>query len=467
MTLQEALIFIDELLLEEKCLNNLQETIFRYSWEGKTYVEIAVISKYDTDYIKLTGFQLWQLLSKALGEKITKKNFRSILRKHLFRNKQPNNEQKTEKLQKQEKDAFSTKTEDLTTGVFTHVDFSEAVEVSSFYGREQELATLERWIVHEECRLITISGIAGIGKTSLTAKLGEKLCNSSMIVKQNQFDYVIWRSFQNAPPTPESLLNNLISLFIGQQKSDLQQSVSEKISQLLDYLQSYRCLIILDNIEAILASPETEQSKSNGYQDGYEAYEEIFKQVGELRHQSCLVLTSREKPKIIAILEGETLSIRSMQLSGLSFGHAKALLHSKGSFWGSTQDWQTLIQFYDGNPLALKIVGTTIQNLFNGDISKFLAQNITVFGDIEKLIMQQFALLSDTEKKILYWLVINQESRSFSKLKLDMLNIVPPAQLLAKLEALERKSLFKKNDLFTIQPVLMNYITSLLDLSEK
>jgi hypothetical protein len=53
-------------------LNNLQELIFRQSWEGKSYQEITASEGYDPNYIKDVGFKLWQLLSKALREKISK-----------------------------------------------------------------------------------------------------------------------------------------------------------------------------------------------------------------------------------------------------------------------------------------------------------------------------------------------------------------------------------------------------------
>ena len=33
------------------------------------------------------------------------------------------------------------------------IDLGEAIDVSSFYDREPELATLKRWIVQEHCRL--------------------------------------------------------------------------------------------------------------------------------------------------------------------------------------------------------------------------------------------------------------------------------------------------------------------------
>ena len=81
MNIEEALALVDEALKPER-LNDLQELVFRQSWEGKTYQDIGSEAGYDNDYIRLVGFQLWQALSHAFGEKVTKNNFRSILRQY-------------------------------------------------------------------------------------------------------------------------------------------------------------------------------------------------------------------------------------------------------------------------------------------------------------------------------------------------------------------------------------------------
>lgn len=78
MTVEEALEIVD-LVLQYESLNNIQELIFRQSWEEKTYVEIAQSVGYDPDYIRYVGYKLWQILSKALGQKVTKNNFRFVL----------------------------------------------------------------------------------------------------------------------------------------------------------------------------------------------------------------------------------------------------------------------------------------------------------------------------------------------------------------------------------------------------
>ena len=265
----------------------------------------------------------------------------------------------------------------------TRRDFTEAADISVFYGRTEELATLQQWIVEEHYQLIALLGMGGIGKTTLSIRSAEQI--------GHQFDYVIWKSLLHAPPIKD-ILAALIKFLSPQQEIDLSDTTDGQISQLLAYLREQRCLLILDNFEAILQS-----GKRAGYwREGYEEYGKLLRRVGETRHQSTLMLTSREKPREIALLEGETLPVRSLQLEGLSVADGQAILRSK-RLKVSESDSRSLVERYCGNPLALKIVSVTIQDVLAGQVSEFLSQKAAVFGDIRELLEQQFNRLSALE----------------------------------------------------------------------
>jgi uncharacterized protein YjbI with pentapeptide repeats len=84
MTVDEA-ITIAETALNYDRLNKVQEIVFRQSWEGRSYMEIAKSAGYEYDYIKDAGAKLWKLLSKALEEKVKKDNLKSVLKRYLRR----------------------------------------------------------------------------------------------------------------------------------------------------------------------------------------------------------------------------------------------------------------------------------------------------------------------------------------------------------------------------------------------
>ncbi|MEG4961974.1 MULTISPECIES: pentapeptide repeat-containing protein [unclassified Microcoleus] len=84
MTVDEA-IEIAETALNYDRLNKVQELVFRQSWEGRSYGEIAKTTGYQYDYIKATGYELWKLLSQVLGEKVKQNNLKSVLKRYLRR----------------------------------------------------------------------------------------------------------------------------------------------------------------------------------------------------------------------------------------------------------------------------------------------------------------------------------------------------------------------------------------------
>lgn len=90
ITIEEALYLVDNAIKPER-LNSIQELILTQCWSGKTYQEIADASGYDPDYVRVVGSRLWQLLSESFGEKITKNNFRSILRQRRGNIEEKNN----------------------------------------------------------------------------------------------------------------------------------------------------------------------------------------------------------------------------------------------------------------------------------------------------------------------------------------------------------------------------------------
>ena len=329
-------------------------------------------------------------------------------------------------------------------------DWGEAIDVSLFYGRTEELATLETWVLRDRCRLIGVLGMGGIGKTALTVKIAQQL--------QNQFEYVIWRSLRNAPPL-ETLLGELVS-FLSQE-----QETQGEMKLLIECLRSSRSLVILDNFETILLAGEC----AGKYINGYGKYGELLRLVGETFHQSCFIITSREKPTEFAAQEGVDLPVRSLSLKGSTEATEK-LIQVKGLF-GSEIQKQQLCDRYGCNPLALKIVATSIQDLFNGDIEAFLTQDTAVFNSIQKLLDQQFQRLSPLEKTIMYWLAINREWTTISELTEDIIPAVSKGNLLEALESLSWRSLIEKatptliekqTGSYTQQPVVMEYVTESL-----
>ncbi|MBE7381922.1 MAG: pentapeptide repeat-containing protein [Leptolyngbya sp. SIO1E4] len=341
-----------------------------------------------------------------------------------------------------------------TTRPTPHQDWGEAVDVSIFYGRTAELETLKKWIIADRCRLITLLGMGGMGKTALSVKLAQLI--------QGEFDYLIWRSLRNAPPV-QDILSDLLRFFSDQPESTLPrdpipESLDTQLRNLIQCFRHGRCLVILDNAESILQGSD----RAGVYRPGYEAYGQFFQTVGETIHHSCLLLTSREWPQKLAALAGDSLPIRGLQLSGLLAVDGRALLNTKGTFTGSDTDWHTLIATYGGNPLALKMIASAVKDYFQGNIANFLAlrqQTPFLFADIRQLLAQQFERLTPLEQAIMYWLAINREPISWQALQSDFVDPVLVGNILQAIDSLDQRSLLEKDTArITQQPVIMEYL---------
>jgi hypothetical protein len=256
-------------------------------------------------------------------------------------------------------------------------------------------------------------------------------------------------------------LNDLLTVllqFLSKGEGAIATTESGKLSQLLQYLRLKRCLIVLDNFDAVFASGQ----RVGTYREGYESYGELLKRVGESRHQSCIVIASRDKPSEIAFLRGESLPVRELPLGGLEAIAAHQLLIDKG-LQGSEEDLDCLVKCYQGNPLALKITATSICNLFDCYVAEFLKQKVVVFNGIRHLLKQQIDRLCALEKQVMYWLAINRESVDVKEIQTDLVPSLPLGTLLEILESLRSRSLVEKTvEGFTQQPVVIEYMTEQL-----
>ncbi|MDM9385252.1 NB-ARC domain-containing protein [Chlorogloeopsis sp. ULAP01] len=352
----------------------------------------------------------------------------------------------------------------------SHLDLDEAADVSFFYGRETELALIKKYILQDNCRLLVLWGMAGIGKTALARKLAQEI--------QENFDYVIWRSLHLAPPL-ETILSQVIQFLSPQKQINItEKSVNLVSSQLIHCLRYYRCLIILDHVDTILdnkygneldhfnISDNNYRRQNNyyslpyiGYLYGYENYGDLIRRIGDSQHQSCLLLTTREKPSKIADFKDENLSVRCLQLTGLNQVENAELFTNKELIEFNQEDIKHINNWYAGNPLFIKLVTNIIHEFFGASVQKFLAQNTLIFAEIRVILDEQFNRLSNLEKQIMYCIAVNPDFISLQTIESNILPSLPQQLILQGIELLQKRSLIERQvSGFSLIPVLREYI---------
>lgn len=449
MNADEALKFVEQLLLErEKRLNDLQRVMFRGAWEGKSskkiYQECSSRCTYQ-HLIQNVGPELWRLLSDVVGDRVSKRNLQGPIEgaKEQRSQLQPITALETRQsyLPELESNGKQENLHPFGDELNSPLYLGNVPEVSSLFGRFRELEQLKELIRFAGCRLIVLYGAPGIGKTTLTAKLAQQV--------SKEFEYVVWRSLEDLPTLPA--LTATLTQFLSNGTE-----TSTEISRLLHYLQQHRCLIVLDEVESVLRS-----GVHNGsYRQGYEGYGELLQQVGQVSHQSCIVLTSWEKPKDVANMEDEQ-RVFTLKLEGLGELATRDFLVARGADCTDT-DSRVIIHRYDGNPFALNSIATKIRDLFNGNIQTLLAdlqQGTVIFDDLQDLLDRQFNRLSELERAIVECLVTHHEPLSMTEIIQSVTHPISYVEVQEVLQSLLRRSLIEGSAAgYSLQTLMTEYV---------
>ncbi|MEG4939807.1 NB-ARC domain-containing protein [Microcoleus sp. F4-D5] len=465
MDIQDVLQWTDAQILAKtgKHLDSLQRCTLEQVWEGHKYPEIALACKRSEDHIKQVARELWKLLSDILGEKVKKSNFRSTMERYEiskvsnfgdfnfgdfnFVQNKGNINVCPDTLHHKQNSPFTQTSNQDDTQQKPRLDLGDAPDRKTFYDRPSfPLTALETWILEQNCRLLTIIGMSGTGKSSIARHLIPQI--------QTQFDRIIWRSLRTSPPL-ETTLKNLIQFLSDRTDINFSANADAQLSILIETLRENRCLIILDDVQQILSSGQL----AGHYKPGYENYGTLFKLIGELPHNSCLILNSWEPPSDILTFTDDNSAVCLLQLTGLGEA-ATEILREKRLL--DEETWPDLINLYQGNPLWLKLVAQTINNLFSGRVSQYLSYQPVFLGDeLTPILQQHYQRLSEIEKQAISQLSNESEPVSFTQWMAKCQG--SQGELCKAILSLARRGMIEKlngetETVFTIPPVLKQYV---------
>lgn len=341
---EQVIRYINNKLLsaqEKHRLSRADILVLKAAWDNLKYEEIVSDTEYTISYFQ-SGIarNLWLLLTKVMGdgEVITKKRFRSFMELRLRTDLGLDPEGRG------------------VTG--DAVLIGDPPDIMPFYGRKPELIILKHAV--KENKIVVLSGIAGVGKTAVAAKLLENVKPKS----EGGFDFLIWKSIHYGP-TPGSLATELLKFFPQNQRELVDFDSEEfRVTKLIGYLRANRILLVLDEAESLL------QNKG---------FKSFLRRIIEDPHQSCVLLTSREPFEDIAQLELSNRPVKTIKLGGLASEDAVEFVKGKGL--SVSEEWEQLIDMYQGIPYVIDMITSQVQRLFGGNVEEFFNYKTSLMAD--------------------------------------------------------------------------------------
>ncbi|MEH2400574.1 AAA family ATPase [Nostoc sp.] len=331
MGAEEALEFVDNLVFLKtgEHLDKTQRIILRHLWEDekRTYQDIANSRGYTEAHLKAVGAELWHLLSKVIGVKVSKSTFQGVVQG--FKTTQ----QSQQISQIPNLAGYDAKPQDLD---------------SNFVGRDRQIADLHA-LVSRGAKVILIQGEGGVGKTTLARKY----------FKTQKFNFVLelWMAteIQNLTPV-ESVVEEWLRRYFNEEPGcDFGISLERLRRKLRE--QASKIGVFIDNLETAL-------DKNGKILESRRPYVELLRLLADQDVHSVTLVTSRER------LRESSVEVHLYPLEGLD-DQAWRQFFSRRQINCDSTILSEMCKACGGNAKAMQILRGAILTDFSGDIHAY------------------------------------------------------------------------------------------------
>ncbi len=296
------------------------------------------------------------------------------------------------------------------------------------WGRQPELQLLHQWLSSEQCRLVTIHGVVGAGKTALAAGIVQLLALPTAPAPP-AFNTIVVTTCRSVS-TPTHLIHDWLQQLSSQPITTLPLTLDRQLDLLIRLMQQQRILFVLDDVDHWFTRPDAPERAT---------YLTLLQLLVEREHRCALLLTTRQTlPINHAVAEPDRY--RYLPLGGLAPDDSRQLLMSYG-LQGSSADVDLLQQHYAGHPLLLQLAAHEIQLLFAQQIAAFLQEDMPFTQAMITLLDQQLALLSPLEEELLTHLALNGGADTHEQLRHTLVTTPSKRDYMAALSNLVRYTL--------------------------
>lgn len=315
--------------------------------------------------------------------------------------------------------------------------------------------SLRNMILHKRHFISALDGIGGVGKSAIALEFCNKIFD--LTPKDDlYFEYIIWLSakttilkdgeihyIEQAFEHLEQLIDTVLDVLGFSEYKSKQNSYKQKIIQ--DLLSATKALIVLDNLETI--------KKDN--------LSAIWSFIDNIPEPSKVLLTSREFHYDVP----QTLRIENLSNEDSLLFIMENCLSIGLEYKKIEEIAPQIVNIASGLPIALKsILGQLFLKKSFRSIKNGIEQNT---DNLSKFCFkEQFKILNEDHHKILLLICLSSEDLDYDAIGYMIEPLITNNQLrlineLRSLSIIKINQTVENNDVYTILPLIKNYILSI------
>jgi len=231
------------------------------------------------------------------------------------------------------------------------------------FGREQELAVLDRAWGDEHTHILSLVAWGGVGKTALVNEWLNRMERDNYRGAERVFGWSFYSqgTREDRQVSGDEFIAYALNWFGDKETAESKKSAWEKGVRLAELVRGQRTLLILDGLEPLQYPPGAMEGRLKD--QGLQA---LVKELAGSSDGLC-VITTREAVKDIERFVGA--AVKQVELEDLSLEAGAELLKSLG-VKGTQKELGQAVKDFGGHALALSLLGTYLKGRYAGEIRK-------------------------------------------------------------------------------------------------
>jgi serine/threonine protein kinase/predicted ATPase len=229
---------------------------------------------------------------------------------------------------------------------------------SDVFGREEDLAFLDKAWANRHVKVVTIVAWAGVGKSTLINHWLRRLAADHYRSAELIFGWSFYRQGTSGDASSADEFIDAALAWFGDPDPRI-GTAWEKGERLAKLIAHRRTLLVLDGLEPLQNPPGPQEGRVRG-----SAFQALLRELAAFNTGLCVITT---RLPVADLADYERTSALRLDLEQLSSDAGAKLLRALG-VKGHEAELRSASDEFDGHCLALTLLGSYLSDAYNGDI---------------------------------------------------------------------------------------------------